>query len=116
MSLLSSLIVLALSYLAGSIPWGYVIGKFNGLDIRQHGSGNIGATNVRRVLGRGWGSACFVLDFLKGLLPVLFIGAKLGAALSLSPEFGKILAAAGAVGGHVWPVWLGFRRASVAKW
>jgi glycerol-3-phosphate acyltransferase PlsY len=107
--LFSSFVVLALSYLAGSVPWGYVIGKFKGMDIRHHGSGNIGATNVRRVLGRDWGAACLALDFLKGLLPVLFIGAKLGPALSLSPEFGQILAAAGAVGGHVWPVWLGFK-------
>lgn len=107
--LFASLVVLILSYLVGSIPWGYVIGRLNGLDIRRHGSGNIGATNVRRVLGRGWGIACFVLDFLKGLLPVLLIGAKLGDALSLTAESGPILAAAGAVAGHVWPVWLGFK-------
>lgn len=107
--LLGSLAVLALSYLAGSIPWGFAIGKLNGLDIRAHGSGNIGATNVRRVLGRNWGAACFVLDFLKGLLPVVLVGAKLGPVLTLSPELGQILAAAGAVSGHVWPVWLGFK-------
>ena len=105
----SSLIVFVLSYLVGSIPWGFVIGRIKGLDIRSHGSGNIGATNVRRVLGRDWGLACLVLDFLKGLLPVLLIGAKLGVVLSLAPEFGRILAAAGAVAGHVWPVWLGFK-------
>ena len=106
---LSSLTVFMLSYLAGSVPWGFVIGRFKGLDIRNHGSGNIGATNVRRVLGRDWGAVCLALDFLKGLLPVLLIGAKLGAGMSLSPDWGKILAAAGAVGGHVWPVWLGFK-------
>ena len=105
----SSLVVFVLSYLVGSIPWGFVIGRIKGLDIRSHGSGNIGATNVRRVLGRDWGLACLVLDFLKGLLPVLLIGAKLGVALSLAPESGRILAAAGAVAGHVWPVWLGFK-------
>ena len=98
---MSSLTVFMLSYLAGSVPWGFVIGRFKGLDIRNHGSGNIGATNVRRVLGRDWGAVCLALDFLKGLLPVLLIGAKLGAGMSLSPDWGKILAAAGAVGGHV---------------
>ena len=54
MSLGTTLWVVAFSYLVGSIPWGLLIGKFNGLDIRRHGSGNIGATNVRRVLGRDW--------------------------------------------------------------
>lgn len=107
--LFGSVCVLVLSYLVGSIPWGYAIGRFKGLDIRSHGSGNIGATNVRRVLGRDWGLLCLVLDFLKGLLPVLLIGAKLGVALSLAPEVGRILAAAGAVAGHVWPIWLGFK-------
>jgi len=104
-----SLAVAFLSYLLGSIPWGFLIGKFNGLDIRYHGSGNIGATNVRRVLGRDWGIACFLLDFLKGLLPVVLIGGHLGVALSLSPDVARILAAASAVAGHIWPVWLGFK-------
>jgi len=106
---IGSSVVLVLSYLAGSIPWGFLIGKFNGLDIRFHGSGNIGATNVRRVLGRDWGIACFALDFLKGLLPVVLIGARLGPALWLSADSGEILAAVGTVVGHVWPVWLGFK-------
>ena len=59
------LTVALLSYLAGSIPTGYLIGKLNGIDIRKHGSHNIGATNVRRVLGRDWSIICFVCDFLK---------------------------------------------------
>ena len=70
----SGIVVFLLSYLFGSIPCGFLIGKFNGVDIRQHGSRNIGATNVRRTLGKDWGLICFVLDFLKGLLPVVLIG------------------------------------------
>ena len=72
--LTSGLLVFVLSYLCGSLPSGYIIGKFNGIDIRQYGSHNIGATNVRRVLGRDWSFLCFLLDFFKGYLPVVFIG------------------------------------------
>ncbi len=104
-----SAVVFGLAYLVGSVPWGLLIGKFNGLDIRYHGSGNIGATNVRRVLGRDWGAACFILDFMKGLVAVWVVGVHIGPEFSLSPELGKILAAGGAVAGHVWPVWLGFK-------
>ena len=67
----AGLFLVVLGYLIGSIPWGLLIGKFNGLDIRKHGSHNIGATNVRRVLGRDWGILCFILDCCKGLLPVV---------------------------------------------
>ncbi len=104
-----TLAVLLLSYLAGSIPWGYLIGKAKGIDIRTRGSGNIGATNVRRVLGRRWGGLCFALDVLKGLLPVVLLGDLPGAAFGLTPDAGRVLAAGAAVAGHVWPVWLGFR-------
>ena len=88
--------VVAFSYLVGSIPWGLLIGKFNGLDIRRHGSGNIGATNVRRVLGRDWGFACFGLDFLKGLTPVLLCQSWTGDG----NELAGLLAAAAAVCGR----------------
>src|SRR5476649_529317 len=63
---------LALFYLVGSIPTGFLIGKARGIDIRQQGSGNIGATNVWRVLGWKWGLLAFVSDFLKGFL-LLFL-------------------------------------------
>lgn len=53
------------AYLIGSIPYGYLLGRLKGIDIRQHGSGNIGATNVWRVMGRYWGLTVFALDFLK---------------------------------------------------
>ena len=68
-TIISGLSVLFWSYLIGSIPNGYLMGKFNGLDIRRHGSRNIGATNVRRILGRPWGIACFILDFLPACFP-----------------------------------------------
>ena len=58
------------AFLIGGIPFGYIIGKLNGKDIRKEGSCNIGATNVTRVVGKWWGKLCFLLDFLKGALPV----------------------------------------------
>ena len=59
------------SYLLGSIPFGLLIARAHGKDLRSIGSGNIGATNVSRALGRKWAYFCFVLDVLKGLVPML---------------------------------------------
>ena len=64
---LIGIVVIVVSYLIGSIPFGLLIGKMKGIDIRKEGSGNIGATNVTRVVGKGWGKLCFFLDFLKVL-------------------------------------------------
>ncbi|MDD2709453.1 MAG: glycerol-3-phosphate 1-O-acyltransferase PlsY [Verrucomicrobiae bacterium] len=103
-------------YLPGSIPFGYVFGRLKGIDIRQHGSGNIGATNVWRVMGRGWGIATFVLDFAKGPIGALL---AMGVAKFFPPGVAAVdgweaavrplLPLVGAVVGHNFPVWLGFR-------
>lgn len=98
-------LVFAISYLLGSIPFGLLLGFLAGKDVRQYGSKNIGATNVWRVCGAKWGLGTFILDFLKGLLPVLF----LAGLAELEPPYPGILAAAGAVLGHNFPVWLRFR-------
>lgn len=60
-----------IAFLLGSIPFGLLIAKSRGINIREHGSGNIGATNVLRIVGKKFGIACFTLDFLKGLIPAL---------------------------------------------
>jgi glycerol-3-phosphate acyltransferase PlsY len=60
-----------LAFFVGAIPFGLLISKAKGIDIRAHGSGNIGATNVLRIVGKKYGIACFILDFLKGFLPTL---------------------------------------------
>jgi len=65
---LNVLIAILFGYLVGSVPFGYIIAKMRGVDIQQVGSGNIGATNVFRSVGKGWGLLTFVLDFLKGRL------------------------------------------------
>ena len=59
------------AYLIGSVPFGYLAGRLNGIDLREHGSHNIGATNAVRVLGKKWGIPVFICDFLKGYLPLL---------------------------------------------
>ncbi len=98
-------------YVSGSIPYALLLGKAQGIDIREHGSGNVGATNLGRILGKKYGLTCFGLDVLKGLLPVLLAG-LLGAGVSdaNAGEAGRWMAvAAAAVLGHVFPVWLKFK-------
>src|SRR5947209_12133492 len=64
-------VLIVIAFLSGSIPFGLFIGRAKGIDIRKHGSGNIGATNVGRVLGARYFFLCFALDMFKGLLPTL---------------------------------------------
>jgi len=99
------------SYLLGSIPFGYLIGRIAGVDIRRTGSGNVGATNVVRVLGKRYGYPVFVLDFFKG-----FGAVKISMLLATgpppawnSPETFGILAAVSSVVGHSYPPWLKFK-------
>lgn len=98
------------SYLAGSIPFGFLIGKMKGIDIREHGSGNIGATNVTRVVGKWWGKGCFFCDFLKSALPVALVTFLCRKGCFADP-WGLLpsLAAFCAVAGHIFPVWLKFK-------
>lgn len=105
------------AYLIGSIPVGYLMAASRGVDIRARGSGNIGATNVGRTLGKRLGAVCFALDVLKGFAPAfaawLLIGAALGRDRWWSTDTDIVLAwlgiSAAAVIGHVFPVWLRFR-------
>ncbi len=103
----SALYVL-LAYFLGSIPTGYIIAKrLKGIDIRQHGSGNVGATNVKRVVGTKAGLATLFLDFLKGFLPVL--GATLLFPKSVDPYLLiPVLSAFAAIIGHSKSIYLGF--------
>jgi acyl phosphate:glycerol-3-phosphate acyltransferase len=99
------------SYLLGSIPFGYLAGRLAGIDIRKSGSGNVGATNVVRVLGKRYGYPVFALDYLKGFTPVkiamLMAGGR--AAEWNSAEIFGIAAAMSSVLGHVYPPWLRFK-------
>ena len=104
-------VLLVGTYLLGSVPFGYLAGRIGGIDIRKAGSGNIGATNVVRVLGKRYGYPVFVLDFLKG-----FAAVKISTAITMgsrpewgSPEMFGILAAVAVVIGHSFPLCLKFR-------
>ena len=99
-----------LFYLVGSVPTGYLLGRSRGLDIRQHGSGNIGATNVWRVMGRNWGLVAFACDFLKGFLP-LYLVRTLGFPDTASWIVSLLLVFCGlaAIVGHNYTPWLGFK-------
>lgn len=92
-----------ISYLAGSIPSAYIAGKLRGVDLRVHGSGNLGATNVVRVLGRQIGALVFIADTLKGFLPVLFLPRYVE---TLKPELWAVAFGAAAILGHVKPIFL----------
>ena len=109
MNLWPGIIYVAAAFLSGSIPWSWLLGKFRGIDIRNEGSGNTGATNLFRVCGRGIGITGLLLDALKGALPVL--AAKHGIPGVLSPVGDWLLAltAIVAVIGHVFSPWLGWR-------
>jgi acyl-phosphate glycerol 3-phosphate acyltransferase len=97
------------SYLLGAIPFGYLVARARGVDILHQGSGNIGATNVGRVLGRKLGILVFVLDFAKGAIPTI-IGFMLSKSASGLP-YGALPVAAGLAAflGHLFPVYLRFR-------
>lgn len=97
-------------YLLGSVPTGYLLGRSRGLDIRQHGSGNIGATNVWRVMGRNWGLLAFAADFLKGFL-FLFILKKLEmqSMQAWTADLLLVLCGLAAIVGHNYTPWLGFK-------
>ncbi len=100
------------SYLCGSVPFGLLIGLAWGVDIRKSGSGNVGATNASRVLGRNWGITCFLLDVSKGAAPVLGAGwamGLLGGDLSAGQAWQWLAVAATAILGHIYPIWLRFR-------
>lgn len=113
-----AILLLVAAFLAGSIPFGFIVARAKGVDIRKHGSGNIGATNVGRVLGKKWGMLCFFLDFLKGLIPSLLAGFVIRGDIStplagaLTPNQATALwlsVAVCCVLGHMFTPWLGFK-------
>ena len=101
---MSVLIAVVIGYLLGSVSFSYIIAKkVAGIDIRQHGSGNAGATNTLRVLGKGPGILVLLLDAGKGILAVLAAQWISGSDLAMA------LAGVAAILGHNWPIFFGFR-------
>ena len=101
------------AYLVGAVPFGLLIGKAKGVDIREHGSGNIGATNALRVLGKGPGILCFALDVLKGAAPVvgagLASGLLTGGVTNTNDGAAWLGVGVACVLGHLFPVYLKFK-------
>lgn len=115
-------LIVFVSYLLGTIPSGLIISKSQGIDIREHGSKNIGATNVWRTMGKKWGMLAFFCDTFKGWLAVTIgvaIAARFGVTIPLPhehaevkylpPDYAGIAAALGCIMGHNFPVWLRFK-------
>jgi len=101
----------AIGYFFGSFPAGYFAGRFAGVDVRSQGSGNIGATNVLRVLGKRWGYPVFAIDVFKGLAAVrlAFFLARYWPASQPYAEYVAILTAIMSIVGHMFPIWLRFK-------
>ena len=102
--LMLSLVILA-AYLLGSIPNGLLLARLKGVDLQKVGSGNIGATNVYRGVGKSWGIAAFVLDAVKGFVPAFVFPLLVAGA----PPWLGLACGIAAVAGHNWPVWLKFK-------
>ena len=92
------------AYLLGAVPFGLLVAKSRGVDIRTQGSGNIGATNVLRVIGKGWGVFTLVLDALKGFVPAFFFSRLAGLDSDWGVLFGIV-----AILGHSFPIYLKFK-------
>lgn len=107
--MIDAVIILVLSYLIGSFPTAIIAGKIlKNIDVRQHGSGNAGATNVFRILGWKAGVTVLLIDMFKGFLPVFW----LAGMIHQSPEFliyYQIIAAFAAIAGHIWTIFAGFK-------
>jgi len=109
---LALVVAMVVSYLLGSIPAAYIAGKTKGIDLRKHGSGNLGATNVIRVLGKKIGIAVFAFDMAKGVFPAYFFprwADSLGAPFP-NPVIGAILCGIATIIGHVRPIYLRFGK------
>ena len=107
--MLDYFVVFAVSYLIGAIPFGFIIGKCFHKDIRKEGSGNIGATNVTRVIGKWWGRLCFFLDFLKGWAPVFAANCYFSTPETQASGLLLLTAGAATILGHMFPIYLKFK-------
>ncbi|MFZ5516296.1 MAG: glycerol-3-phosphate 1-O-acyltransferase PlsY [Candidatus Zhuqueibacterota bacterium] len=108
--MISIFVVLILSYLAGSIPTSIIVSKlFRGIDIRDHGSRNAGATNAIRVLGWKLGSIVMIVDVGKGVLATLLISQIRIDEVAMSPHLIQIIAGVASIFGHIWTIFAGFK-------
>lgn len=97
------------AYLLGSIPFGLIIARAHDKDLRSIGSGNIGATNLSRALGKKWAYLCFILDVAKGLVPMLIATSFISSPPVVAELFLALAASCAAVLGHIFPIYIKFR-------
>ena len=102
------IVAVSLGFALGSIPTAYLVGRLHGVDIRKHGSGNVGMTNAWRVLGWKAALPVGIVDVLKGYLASAWVS-RLGVVGGIDPVYAGILVGTAAILGHVFTPWLGFR-------
>ncbi|MFA5240003.1 MAG: glycerol-3-phosphate 1-O-acyltransferase PlsY [Phycisphaerae bacterium] len=103
------LILIIGAYLLGAIPFGLIIARAHGKDLRNIGSGNIGATNLSRAVGKKWAYLCFVLDAAKGLLPVAIAVEFISSPPTVAELFLVLAAGCAAILGHIFPIYIKFK-------
>lgn len=109
MSIAFSTLALIVAFLIGSLPTAFILGRIKGVDIRLHGSGNVGATNAFRVLGKQWGFLCLLVDICKGFVPTYFIPYEFFGFQTLSFDGWQWCIGLMAILGHVFSPFLRFR-------
>ncbi|MDD5166952.1 MAG: glycerol-3-phosphate 1-O-acyltransferase PlsY [Candidatus Omnitrophica bacterium] len=108
--MLWTILAIIISYLLGSIPTAYIYGRiFKKIDIRKLGSGNVGATNALRVLGKRAGIIVLLLDILKGSIAVVFLGDLLAPKMIISDEAARVILGLACISGHNWTIFLNFK-------
>ena len=105
----TTFLMIAASYLLGSLPTSALVGRLRGIDLRKEGSGNLGFTNALRVLGWRYAVPVLAIDVAKGAVPVLFIAPALASGSPLGAEWAALAAGLAAIAGHVWSVFTGFK-------
>ena len=106
---MSFVILIIAAYLFGSIPFGLIIAGAHGKNLRSIGSGNIGATNLSRALGKKWGYFCFFLDALKGFIPMLVASRFISSPPGIAELFLWLAVGIAAVSGHIFPIYIKFK-------
>jgi len=106
-----ALLALAAAYLIGAIPTGYIMARLlKGIDIRDHGSGNVGSTNLMRTVGKVPGIACLFLDVAKGIVPVVIVANLFyPQAIFVSKPLFRVVLGLAVVSGHIWTIFLRFK-------
>jgi len=103
------LILIIVAYLLGSVPFGLIIARAHGKDLRSIGSGNIGATNLSRAVGKNWAYLCFLLDAAKGLLPVAIAVRFISSPPTVAELFLALAVGCAAILGHIFPIYVKFK-------